>query len=399
MACLLALAILASPRADAQTEVWSATLTPQAADVGVLGCDSNDSDTADQCSNTAVLSDDNFTLDSTDYTIRVLILQGNLINLLSHPRLNRRRQPRPRAGHHLSRSLRRHFPPKRRLFLWSGTSITWTAGTDVSVRLISLTAPGAPTGLAATANGPSQIDLAWTAPASTGGSAITGYKIEVSPDGTNWTDLVANTDSTATTYAHTGLNAATTRHYSVSAINAVGTSDASGSDDATTEASTVTAQTEVPADWALKPADIGAGEQFRLMFVTSTTRDATSTAITDYNTFVSTRALAGVTAMQAYANDFTALVSTQAVNARANTLTRATDTDAPIYWVRAGTVNASNRAADDYADFYDGTWQNSSAGRTESGNLYGFFRDDSGPEQTRTEPRTARNSWGPPHLL
>ena len=134
-----------------------------------------------------------------------------------------------------------------------------------------------------------------------------------------------------------------------------------------------TAQTEVPADWALKPADIGAGEQFRLMFVTSTTRDATSTAITDYNTFVSTRALAGVTAMQAYANDFTALVSTQAVNARANTLTRATDTDAPIYWVRAGTVNASNRAADDYADFYDGTWQNSSAGRTESGNLYGFF--------------------------
>ena len=217
------------------------------------------------------------------------------------------------------------------------------------------------------------IDLAWTAPASTGGSAITGYKIEVSPDGTNWTDLVANTDSTATTYAHTGLNAATTRHYSVSAINAVGTSDASGSDDATTEASTVTAQTEVPVDWALKPADIGAGEQFRLMFVTSTTRDATSTAITDYNTFVSTRALAGVTAMQAYANDFTALVSTQAVNARANTLTRATDTDAPIYWVRAGTVSANNRAADDYADFYDGTWQNSSSGRTESGNLYGFF--------------------------
>ena len=134
-----------------------------------------------------------------------------------------------------------------------------------------------------------------------------------------------------------------------------------------------TAQTEVPADWALKPADIGAGEQFRLMFVTSTTRDATSTAITDYNTFVSTRALAGVTAMQAYANDFTALVSTQAVNARANTLTRATDTDAPIYWVRAGTVSASNRAADDYADFYDGTWQNSSSGRTESGNQYGFF--------------------------
>ena len=41
------------------------------------------------------------------------------------------------------------------------------------------------------------------------------------------------------------------------------------------------AQTEVPADWALKPVDIAAGEQFRLMFVSSTTRDATSTDIAD----------------------------------------------------------------------------------------------------------------------
>ena len=43
---------------------------------------------------------------------------------------------------------------------------------------------------------------------------------------------------------------------------------------------------------------------------------------------------AGVTAMQTYADDFTALVSTESVNARTNTLTRATDTDVPIYWVK-----------------------------------------------------------------
>ena len=109
----------------------------------------------------------------------------------------------------------------------------------------SLTAPGAPTGLAATATGPSQIDLAWTAPATTGGSAITGYKIEVSPDGSSWSDLVANTASTDTAYAHVGLDPATTRHYRVSAINAVGTSDASDSDDTTT-ASTNTAATGAP---------------------------------------------------------------------------------------------------------------------------------------------------------
>ena len=95
--------------------------------------------------------------------------------------------------------------------------------------------PGAPTGLTATASGTTAIDLSWSAPASTGGSAITGYKIEVSPDGTSgWTDQVADTSSTATTYAHTGLTAGDTRHYRVSAINTQGTGTPSNVDSATT---------------------------------------------------------------------------------------------------------------------------------------------------------------------
>ena len=89
------------------------------------------------------------------------------------------------------------------------------------------TAPGKPTGLEASASGDARIDLSWTAPAD-GGSAITGYKIEVSTDGgTNWTDLVADTGNDDTRYPHTGLAPGSTRHYRVSAINAVGTSDAS----------------------------------------------------------------------------------------------------------------------------------------------------------------------------
>ena len=97
------------------------------------------------------------------------------------------------------------------------------------------TAPGAPTGLTATASGTTAINLSWSAPASTGGSAITGYKIEVSPNGTSgWTDQVANTNSTATTYAHTGLASGDTRHYRVSAINANGAGTASNVDSATT---------------------------------------------------------------------------------------------------------------------------------------------------------------------
>ena len=102
---------------------------------------------------------------------------------------------------------------------------------------VSAIVPGAPSALTATASGATQIDLSWSAPASTGGSAITGYKIEVSPNGTSgWTDQAADTNSTATTYAHTGLAAGDTRHYRVSAINTNGTGDPSNVDSATTDA-------------------------------------------------------------------------------------------------------------------------------------------------------------------
>ena len=97
----------------------------------------------------------------------------------------------------------------------------------VSTNTDAATAPGKPTGLTATASGSTQIDLTWTAPASDGGSAITGYRIEVSTDGSTWTDRVADTDSTDTSYSHTGLEADDTRHYRVSAINAAGTSEPS----------------------------------------------------------------------------------------------------------------------------------------------------------------------------
>ena len=87
--------------------------------------------------------------------------------------------------------------------------------------------PGAPTGLTATASGQTQIDLAWSVPASAGVSAITGYRIEVSDSGSTWSDLEADTGSTTTSYSHTGLTAETTQHYRVSAINAAGTGPAS----------------------------------------------------------------------------------------------------------------------------------------------------------------------------
>ena len=87
--------------------------------------------------------------------------------------------------------------------------------------------PGAPEGLTAAGNGQTRMDLAWSAPPSDGGAAITGYRIEVSENGSTWTGLAANTRNAATSYSHFGLTAGTTRHYRVSAINSAGTGPAS----------------------------------------------------------------------------------------------------------------------------------------------------------------------------
>ena len=97
------------------------------------------------------------------------------------------------------------------------------------------TVPDAPTGLAATDVTPTQIDLFWVAPAYNGGAPITGYRIEVSEDAAAWADLVTSTESTTTTFFHTGLLPGSTRHYRVSAINRAGTGSASESASAATD--------------------------------------------------------------------------------------------------------------------------------------------------------------------
>ena len=111
-----------------------------------------------------------------------------------------------------------------------------TATATVTINVNDVTEPPlAPTGLTATAVGHSRIYLSWTAPTDDGGFAITGYRIESSADGiTGWADLVADTDSDATTHSHTGLMPNTTRHYRVSAINGDGASDPSDTANATT---------------------------------------------------------------------------------------------------------------------------------------------------------------------
>jgi len=79
--------------------------------------------------------------------------------------------------------------------------------------------PIAPAGLSATA-GRGQLSLSWTAPASNGGSAITGYRVEYTPSGGSASTV--NTGATGTTYTLNGLNNSTSYTVRVAALNAIG---------------------------------------------------------------------------------------------------------------------------------------------------------------------------------
>ncbi len=124
----------------------------------------------------------------------------------------------------------------------------------------------------------------------------------------------------------------------------------------------------VPANWPLKPSGLGAGDQFRLLIVTSTKRDATSTDITDYDTHVQTAVASGHASIQSRSEQFQVLGCTATVDARDHTGTTYTSADkgVPIYWLDG------NKAADEYEDFYDGSWDEEATGKNESGTNVSF---------------------------
>ena len=112
----------------------------------------------------------------------------------------------------------------------------------------------------------------------------------------------------------------------------------------------------VPSGWDLVPP--GVTRSFRLLFVSSTTRDATSSDINDYNNHVISAAGSGHSAIQAYKDGFRAIASTAAVDARDNA--GLTGTGAPIYWLNGAKVAENNN------DLLDGSW-GSESWTTEAG--------------------------------
>src|SRR5262249_52821170 len=83
------------------------------------------------------------------------------------------------------------------------------------------TAPGAPN-LTGAAPGTNSVSLAWSAPSSNGGSAITNYKVYRST--ASGTETLLTTLGNVTSFTDTGLAAGVTYYYQVTAVNAPGES-------------------------------------------------------------------------------------------------------------------------------------------------------------------------------
>jgi len=89
---------------------------------------------------------------------------------------------------------------------WSGSSVQVAVGSA-----------GAPRNVSARADGNSAIDVSWDSPEDTGGSSITGYRVEWSADREGRWGSGANTTELA--YKHRGLQTGATWYYRVAARN------------------------------------------------------------------------------------------------------------------------------------------------------------------------------------
>ena len=98
-----------------------------------------------------------------------------------------------------------------------------TGATSSTVTATPRSTSDAPTGLSGTP-GDQQVALAWSAPSDSGGSAVTGYRVEQSADGgSDWSTVVADTGSTSTNYTVTGLANGSMYAFRVAAVNVAGT--------------------------------------------------------------------------------------------------------------------------------------------------------------------------------
>ena len=128
---------------------------------------------------------------------------------------------------------------------------------------------------------------------------------------------------------------------------------------------------QVTPNWLHIPDGVEVGDQFRLVFITTTNhrRDAMSGDVEDYNALVQREAAREYNnrIIRRVASKFKAVVCTKTVDARRNT--NMTDSlGVPVHWLDGGLDDRPTLIADSYADFYEGEWVNREWGAISTGN-------------------------------
>ena len=242
-------------------------------------------------------------------------------------------------------------------------------------------------------SGDTELGVSWRTPANSGGTPVSFYDLRHRPttddDSGTWTevDSVWSADPGGDlTYTLTGLTNGTSYDVQVRAVNAGFDGEWSATVTATPMAGLSAADpTQVLPDWALTPTGLEVGDRFRLLFVSSGTRNAESADIGVYNTFVQNQAQGGDANLGPIAGQFKALISTSAVDARDNTGTTYTSGNkgVAIYWVGGAKV------ADDYEDFYDGGWDSNAPKDQSGGDVSGNINVWTGSDSDGTESGTS----------
>ena len=231
---LVALAALLGSHgtAQAQTDVWSATLT-----VGASGS------VVGFAVGLGTLSDTTITVGTTDYTIDgISIVGGGLFFNLSSTGFGD-------AATHLVLHVdtqtfafsEASFLTSTHSYLWTSNVPSWSENDSVALSITAFAVPDAPTNLTATA-GDQKVDLSWTAPASDGGTMITDYEYEQNGSGT-W----ISTGVTTTSYTVRNLTNGQSYTFKVRAVNSVGESTASAASSSVTPATAPGAPTGLSA--------------------------------------------------------------------------------------------------------------------------------------------------------
>lgn len=120
-----------------------------------------------------------------------------------------------------------------------------------SVSQVAAVPSDAPTSLTLTPTA-GGLDLSWTAPAYTGGSAISDYSVRYTPSGGSASTVL--TGSTSTTHSLTGLTPGTSYDVQVAAVTAVGTGAYSSAVAATPLSTGITPNTDARARFYLPAA-------------------------------------------------------------------------------------------------------------------------------------------------